>query len=216
MPTDSRRNRARRSRDRLTAPELLEAILDRAGESRFARVRPPIAARLWKDAVGARIADRARPISLFGGVLVLLVPSSVWAHELSLLTDEICASLRGRGVNARELRFRVGAVPAVERPPERRVARAVPVAREVPRDLAPFLAKVGDGELRAAIGRAAASNLAWQSVVRSPPEQPVSEAQRAARAPRFAGEGSAPPDPALPASPEGPPDTRATGPNRPR
>ena len=125
----------RRFRQRLVAPESMDALLERAGESRFARVRPPISAALWREAVGARIAERARPVSLWGGVLLLRVPSSVWAHELSLLTDEMCARLRERGVDAKELRFRVGALDAVERPPERRIARTVPTTFAVPPEL---------------------------------------------------------------------------------
>ncbi len=50
----------------------------------------------------------------------------------------------------------------VERPPERRIARAVPVVREVPAELARVLATVTDPELRQAIESAAAANLAWQ------------------------------------------------------
>src|SRR5258708_7674148 len=113
----------RRSRETLAAPEPLDTILSRAGESRFARVRPPVSAKVWRDAVGARIADRARPVWLYGGTLVLRVPSSVWAHELSLLADEVCDRLRRHGVHVRALRFRVGPLPALERPPERRLAR---------------------------------------------------------------------------------------------
>ena len=59
----------RHRREPLAAPESLEVILERAGESRFARVRPPIPAKVWREAVGARIAERARPVSLWNGVL---------------------------------------------------------------------------------------------------------------------------------------------------
>src|SRR5260370_33659531 len=99
-----------RRRPHLHAPESLTAILDRAGESRFARAHSPIAPKLWRDAVGARIAERAHPVSIYGGVLLLRVPSSVWAHELSLLSETVGERLRERGVAGRELRFRVGAL----------------------------------------------------------------------------------------------------------
>jgi predicted nucleic acid-binding Zn ribbon protein len=207
---------ARRRRERLAAPEPLEEILHRAGESRFVRVRPPITGKLWRDAVGARIAERANPISLWGGVLVLRVPSSVWAHELSLLADDVCGRLRQRGIDARELRFRVGPVPAVERPPERRDARAVPAPAPLPHDLARILGQVRDAELRAVIARAAASNLAWQIATGTTPPQPVTEVQRAARAPRFVAAGTAPPDRTSPACRGAPPGTREGGPDRSR
>jgi hypothetical protein len=207
---------ARRSRFPLKAPESLRVILSRAGENRFARARDPIAPALWREAVGARIAERAVPISLEEGTLLLRVPTSVWANELSLLADEVCARLKERGVVARELRFRVGAVPPVERPPERRIARAVPVVREVPPELARVLATVTDPELRQAIESAAAANLAWQSVTRPAPQAPLTEAQRAARAPRSAGSESAPPARTTPASPGAPRDKREDGRRRSR
>jgi hypothetical protein len=198
----------RQSRQPLAAPESLDAILSRAGESRFARVRPPVPAAVWRDAVGARIAERARPVWLERGTLVLRVPSSVWAHELSLLAHVVCARLGERGFDVRTLRFRVGPVPPLERPPERRVARSVPTERNIPTELMPALRHVDDDRLRDAITRAAATNLAWQSVARAAPLEGVSEARRAARGPRCAEEETSPPDRQSP----GP---RANGPRRP-
>jgi len=192
----------------LATPETVEDILGRAGESRFSRVRPPIAAKLWREAVGARVAERAVPVSLYGGCLVLRVASSVWAHELSLLSEDVCSRLRERGVEVRELRFRVGPMAAVERPPERRTARAVPRVREVPRELTAPLAKVEDPELRLAIERAIASNLAWQSLSNVTPRKAVSEARRGARAPQSAAGETSPPDRRSPASRAAPPGKR--------
>jgi hypothetical protein len=199
---------ARRPQRAHSAPEALRAILDRAGENRFARTREAIPAGLWREALGARIAERAFPISLEEGTLLLRVPTSVWANELSMLADEIRARLKERGVIVRELRFRVGAVPVVERPPERRIARSVPVVREVPEELARDLATVNDPELRHAIESAAAANLAWQTVTRPAPQAPLNEAQRAVRAPRSAAAESAPPGRKSTASPSAPPGRR--------
>ncbi len=196
---EGRPAKARRTRERSHgasfAPEALGAILERAGESRFARTRPPLPLSLWRrDAVGARIADRAQPISMLGGVLRSCASlRGVWAHELSLLAEDVCTRLRERGVDARELRFRVRSrLPPWIAPPERRLARAVPAARQLPRDLARALGAVSDDELRGCIERAAAANLAWQEMAAPAPEGDVSEARRAARAPRSAEEGSAP------------------------
>jgi hypothetical protein len=199
----------KRLREPLAAPEPLDAILSRAGESRFARVRPPVPAKLWRDAVGARIAERARPEWLHNGMLVLRVASSVWAHELSLLADDVCARLRRFGIDARTLRFRVGALPPVDRPPERRVARSVPVERTIPAELVRALDRVHDDTLRTAIAQAAGANLAWQSIARAAPAQEVSEARRAARAPQFVEEGTSPPVPASPVVHADGPRTRA-------
>jgi hypothetical protein len=194
----------------------MRVILARAGENRFARYRDAIAPALWREAVGARIAERAVPISLEEGTLLLRVPTSVWANELSLLADEVCARLKERGVVARELRFRVGAVPPVDRPPERRIARAVPAVREIPAELARVLATVTDPELRQAIESAAAANLAWQTVTRPAPQAALTEAQRAARAPRSAATESAPPARTTPASPGAPRHRREDGRRRSR
>ena len=207
---------AKRKRSKLFMPEALSAILNRAGENRFSRIREAIPGLLWRDAVGARIAERAFPISIEDGVLLLRVPSSVWANELSLLSEDVRARLKERGVTVRELRFRVGAVPAVERPPERRIARAVPATREIPDELARVLAGVADVELRKILEGAAASNLAWQTVNRPAEAAPLSEAQRAARAPRSAGAESVPPGQASPASRGAPPSTRGGGRDRSR
>jgi hypothetical protein len=206
----------RRRRPKLVRPEPLVAILDRAGENRFSRQREAIPLAVWRDAVGARIAERAQPLSLEDEILWLRVPTSVWANELALLSDDVRARLRDRGIPVRELRFRVGVLPPVDRPPERRIARAVPATRELPLELARALSDVGDPELRAALAGAASANLAWQTVNRRAEPQPLNEAQRAARAPRSAEGESARPVPAKPASPAAPPDTRGGGRGRPR
>jgi hypothetical protein len=197
-------------------PEALDSILARAGESRFARVRPPVSSALWREAVGARIAEHARPVWLQGGTLVLRVASSVWAHELSFLAEEVLARLRRLGVDARALRFRVGPLPAPAQPAERRIARRVPGGTAIPPEVARVLDRVDDEPLRAAIARAASTNLAWQSLVQTPPEEEVSEAKRAARAPRFAEEETSRPDPAWRVARAGSPRTRAGGRDRSR
>ena len=101
----------------------------------------------------------------------------------------------------------------VERPPERRVARAVPtVVRAFRRRSAAPSAASTTTSCASAIERAAAANLAWQSVTRPAPPQEVSEARRAARAPRGAATETAPPARATPASRAAAPRTRGDGP----
>lgn len=207
----------RRPRPTLKAPETLEAVIGRAGEDRFARAKPPVGERIWRDAVGLRIAERARPVALERGVLTLRVATSVWANELSLLAPTILERLRAQRVPVTELRFRVGPVEAPPRPPERRTTRAVPTPAPLPIDLARALSGVDDDELRTAIADAASANLAWRAYVEPPeitsasrldgsaslPRAPAapaadardaraSEAPRDARAPRSAGTESDP------------------------
>jgi hypothetical protein len=195
-------------RGTLPMPEALGHILDRAGESRFARARSPIAGNVWREAVGARIAEKAVPVSLSGGTLLLRVSTSVWAHELSLLADELCARLRDRGVEVRQLRFHVGPLPQAERPTERRASRSVPNRPELPPELHSAIGRLSDPTLRASLALAAASNLAWQEANQAEPPQPPNAGLRAVRAPRSAEAESAPQDPRTPVSGGGLPDTR--------
>lgn len=174
-----------------SAPESIDLVLDRAGENRFAKYRPPISARVWRDAVGPRIADRAEPVSLERGVLVVKVATSVWASELSLLCEPIMVRLRAKRIEVTELKFRVGVIEPLTKPPERRVSRAVPAPAALPPELALELKNVGDLDLRETIALAARANLAWQTHVAEPA---LSEGPRAARAPRSAETESDPRD----------------------
>ena len=173
-------------RPNLETPEALEDVLERAGEDRFARKKLPIPLRDWRLAVGPRIADRARPMSLDRGVLTVRVATSVWANELSLLAPELIARLVARGFAVKELRFRVGPLDLPPDPTQKRTYRKVPPPAKLAPEIQASLAKVADDELRATLERAAAANLAWQDY--------VSAEQRGARAPRGAGKGSARPD----------------------
>jgi hypothetical protein len=48
---------------------------------------------LWADAVGAAVAERARPLSERAGVLVIGCREAVWAQELELMGPELCERL---------------------------------------------------------------------------------------------------------------------------
>ena len=201
------RSAKRRRRKHLDAPETMEDLLDRAGEDRFAKRRPPIPMKEWKIAVGPRIADRAHPITLERGILLVKVTTSVWANELQMLAPELVARLRVRGYAVDQLRFRVGPLDMPDRPPERRITRRVPPPVVLSPELTATINQIGDPDLRAVIARAASANLAWQDFVSPVSGAPKSvtaeaaaraarssEAPRAARVPRDAGTGSAPPD----------------------
>ncbi|WP_437873964.1 DciA family protein [Sorangium sp. So ce363] len=135
--------------------------------------------REWEAAVGSRIAARARPLKLERGVLHVRAASSMWAQELSLLGDAITAQLRSRGLPVQSLRFRVGKVEPVARPPWREEVRPTPKEAPLPVEVRRELGKVADTELREAIAKAAARNLGWQEAEASarprnapPPLQP--------------------------------------------
>ncbi len=189
MTTGKRR---KRRRPRLEAPEPLDELLERAGENRFAKKQLPVPLAVWRQAVGPRIADRARPVALERGVLVVKVATSVWANELSLLAPQLIEKLTDRGIGVKSLRFRVGPLDVIEgmvqKKQYRRVPPPVPLAPELQRSLS----NVEDDALRHAIERAARANLAWQAEpARS---QSPSGVPQAARVPRDAERGSAPRD----------------------
>ncbi len=178
-------------RPRLVEPEAIEVTLDRAGEARFGRNKAPVSDRVWRDAVGARIADRARPVEFERGVLVVRAATNVWASELSLLSEDLIARLRDRGVPVTGLRFWVGEVEPMGHPVERRPARAIPPPAPLPAPLEEAIRAVHDDELRETIANAARANLAWQDHLQ-PAEDATTSARRAARAPRFAETETAP------------------------
>ncbi|KYF99740.1 hypothetical protein BE20_58395, partial [Sorangium cellulosum] len=122
----------------------------------------PMPFRDWEAAVGSRIAARARPLKLERGVLHVRAASSTWAQELSMLGDVITAQLRARGLAVQSLRFRVGKVEPVARPPWREEVRPAPKEAPLPSEVRRELGKVPDPELRDAIAKAAARNLGWQ------------------------------------------------------
>jgi len=147
-------------RPKLYAPETIGTVIDRSGEDRFASSRAPISEHQWRRAVGARIGDRAKPISLENGVLIVKVASSAWAHELSLMKSDLLKPLASHGV--RDIRFRVGAIEPAQRLPEQRKSRAVPKAAPLTGELAESVAAIEDPELRELITIAAGASIAWQ------------------------------------------------------
>ncbi|WP_433937878.1 DUF721 domain-containing protein [Sorangium cellulosum] len=159
--------------------------------------------RDWEAAVGSRIAARARPLKLERGVLHVRAASSTWAQELSMLGDAITTQLRARGLPVHSLRFRVGKVDPVARPPWREEVRPAPKEAPLPVEVRRELGKVPDPELRDAIAKAAARNLGWQEAEASarprnaPPPVPPAASSPAARA-------------ASPQVPSGTPASRAT------
>lgn len=74
------------------------------------------AQRAWTGAAGERIADESEPVSERAGEVTVACSSSVWANELSLLSDDLLARLNetlaapGSPPAVRALRF-------VTRPP---------------------------------------------------------------------------------------------------
>ena len=79
----------------------------------------------WDEAVGPSIAAHARPEALKGGTLTIIVDSSAWMNQLSMMRLDIIEKVRkaaGGGVEAvMDIRFRLGQpvapVPVRKEPP---------------------------------------------------------------------------------------------------
>jgi hypothetical protein len=183
MPTYGRGPTKKRSKRSGQGPEPIAKVLLRAsgGEPRDGA---PLSPRAWHDAVGDRIARRARPMRLERGVLTVRAATAVWAQELSFVAPTIIARLNALGLGIESLRFRVGPIDPVDRPLRPPAVKTVPARRPLPHELDQKLADVGDTALRETIARAAAANLAWQAAAR--PAKPATSTRRAAPAPRSA------------------------------
>ncbi|WP_437622505.1 DUF721 domain-containing protein [Sorangium sp. So ce1151] len=180
----------------------------------------PMPFRDWEAAVGSRIAARARPLKLERGVLHVRAASSTWAQELSMLGDAITTQLRARGLPVQSLRFRVGKVEPVARPPWREEVRPAPKEAPLPLEVRRELGKVADPELRDAIAKAASRNLGWQEAEASAgprkPPPPVSPAAPppAPRAAPPPASRAAPPPASRAAARTTPPSPQAAAPAR--
>ncbi len=182
MPARFTQKRRGRSHDR---PEAIATVLLRASPDGAAREGAPLSPHAWREAVGDRIATRARPIRLDRKILTVRAATSVWAQELTFVAPTIVTRLRALGFEVESLRFCVGPVEAsarVRKPPP---VKAVLAAAPLPAELARAIQRIEDPELRESLARAAASNLAWQAAATS--------ALPVARAPRSAARENAPP-----------------------
>jgi predicted nucleic acid-binding Zn ribbon protein len=66
--------------------------------------------QVWKQALGARIAEAGTPISEHDGVLTVVCADSVWAAELELMGPELAERLNAAvgADTVRKLRCRTG------------------------------------------------------------------------------------------------------------
>jgi Dna[CI] antecedent, DciA len=89
----------------------------------------------WPDIVGAQVAKNSHPARIAAGTLLITTRSSVWSHQLSLLTEHVLQAVSARlpSAEVKQLRFRVGSVPARrDEPPGRRRAVRVRGSLERP------------------------------------------------------------------------------------
>ncbi|MGD9180380.1 MAG: DUF721 domain-containing protein [Desulfobacterales bacterium] len=66
--------------------------------------------RLWDEAVGATIAQNARPAAFKGKLLIVHVISSTWIHQLQFLKEDLRAKINaalGKPL-IEEIKFKIG------------------------------------------------------------------------------------------------------------
>lgn len=152
----ARRRKRNRNVERVGAVIVRDALFKKLVEDTYA----PIPPEAWETAVGSKIALRTRPYRIDRGTLHVMVSSSAWAQELSLLSETILRKLRDMKHEVGSLRFRVGSIEGTLRPTrvEQRTAM-LPVP--LPDEVQNALVAIGDVELRAALAIAAARNLGF-------------------------------------------------------
>jgi hypothetical protein len=123
--------------------------------------------RWWYRAVPERVAERARPVRLSKGVLLVHVASNGWSHELSYLKDDLLRACRRAAPQAgvRDMWFKVGPLPPrPSRSDPRAPKEAAPLAQDevaqLPEDVGRALAQITDDRVRAAVAQAAHVSLA--------------------------------------------------------
>lgn len=119
-------SRAARAFEPCRAGDALRVVLEQCGVAREVRAHRLVTH--WREIVGSRIASRAWPESISGGVLWVRVANAAWLQELSLLRDELLDKVQNAlegGPRVEDIKLRLqprGADPA-DRPTNRRPPR---------------------------------------------------------------------------------------------
>jgi hypothetical protein len=155
------RDRAARALAKTSAPSSIGDLLASLDGAEMMTDHSPVSLEVWQDLVGTRIADRSKPARIDpSGTLIIHVPDSVWAQELSLLSTTIIARLSAMGTRVTGLRFIVGQVTAPRRGLTRFEHRKVAAPVELPTDLKAEMESIEDPDLRAAFIKAASCSFA--------------------------------------------------------
>lgn len=105
---------------------------------------------LWDRIVGAGISAHAQPASIRGKKLTVIVDSSVWMQQLSLLKPELMEKLnRGLGENAVDgITLKLGDVGRKGVVEERKPVRQRILGEEERKRIDAYVREIGDEELR--------------------------------------------------------------------
>jgi hypothetical protein len=110
--------------------------------------------RAWTALVGPEVARRARPQSLVGGCLHVVVDNSPWLSEMTLRAGELTERLHARFEAVRSLRFTLGTLEAAPAAPaERPERRPAVLGEDDRRDIEVAAAAIADPALADAARR---------------------------------------------------------------
>lgn len=72
---------------------------------------------MWKEVVGEEIAERAEPISLLDGILLIKCTTTAWATQMSMMENEILSTIQksAPGALVESLRFTGPQAPSWKR-----------------------------------------------------------------------------------------------------
>ncbi len=109
----------------------------------------------WDRTVGPAIARHARPLSLRGSKLTLIVDSPAWMQQLSLMKPEIRDKLNaGLGRESiREITLRLGEITAPESEKPSDTGREAALTPEEREKIEQYIRDIGDGEMREMLRR---------------------------------------------------------------
>jgi predicted nucleic acid-binding Zn ribbon protein len=95
---------------RKAAPRPLSFALDRLGETLAPATTLARVQEVWPTATGSAIAAAAHPTAERDGVLTVLCEAAVWAHELTMIQDDLVPRINAAlgAETIRELRCRTG------------------------------------------------------------------------------------------------------------
>jgi len=111
--------------------------------------------RQWAALVGAGLAERTWPSRLQRGLLWVTAPDSSWAYQLQFLKRELLGSLQSsmQDCPVRDLRFKVGTIPALPLPAAATAAAPAPEPEAVS-EVVQAASAISDPALRSAFVRA--------------------------------------------------------------
>lgn len=142
-------------RKRLKNPLQLSTLLESvfAGKPLQKRLREARVWEVWQEAVGEKIASRAKPLSFRDGILTVAVSGSAWLQQLSLMKPEVIQNVNEAADEeiVKDIFFKQGKIAGVEKEQPPLPRPKTPLSAEQQAKLAKLAEPLGDQELSAAL-----------------------------------------------------------------